>query len=71
MRVEFRKINILGSVSSVLKVMLRSMESLSSVDFTPISGNRVFCLEHFTPLYNSSVLTSGGAKHRFEFIPSH
>ncbi|MBB2481366.1 TniQ family protein [Bacillus sp. APMAM] len=25
------------------------------------------CLEHFTPLYNSSVLTSGGAKHRFEF----
>lgn len=25
------------------------------------------CLEHITPLYNSSVLTSGGAKHRFEF----
>lgn len=25
------------------------------------------CLEHFTPLYNSSVLTSGGGKHRFEF----
>ncbi|MEI0738992.1 TnsD family Tn7-like transposition protein [Paenibacillus sp. JTLBN-2024] len=25
------------------------------------------CLEHYTPLYNSSVLTNGGAKHRFEF----
>ena len=25
------------------------------------------CLEHYTPLYNSSVLTSGGGKHRFEF----
>jgi hypothetical protein len=25
------------------------------------------CLEHFTPLYNSSILTSGGAKHRYEF----
>lgn len=25
------------------------------------------CLNHYTPLYNSSVLISGGAKHRFEF----
>lgn len=25
------------------------------------------CLEHFTPLYNSSVLTSSGGKHRFEY----
>lgn len=25
------------------------------------------CLEHFTPLFNSTILTSGGSKHRFEF----
>lgn len=25
------------------------------------------CLEHFTPLYNSTILASGGSKHRYEF----
>ncbi|MED3652692.1 TnsD family transposase [Heyndrickxia sporothermodurans] len=34
--------------------------------FHQVSGIEC-CLEHYTPLYNSSVLTSGGGKHRFEF----